>query len=387
MKSKKFLKTFLLYLFSLLFVCSTILKPVKQQNYNTNVNMPQKMEEIGEFNNLKYSSYWTVPNINITNWTTTNKTYDWCNYENGYYIIENVTITGVPGKNGILIINTTENFIIRNCQINEGISLWRVSNGRIINNNISLGQAYLTGMTIKIGIYMGLCLNFTIKHNIINGTAYYSSAIMLYICNNIKISENTISNNDYIGSLSSIGLDIQGTEKIMVINNTIFNGDHGVRIDGNNHTISNNTIKNCYCGLSLRGLNYLIHNNKLYNNRIGVRARASYSTFSNNFIQHFNDYGFYFEESNYNIISNNSIQKPGKYGIYLKNSNHSSITGNYITCKVSCIVEIDCYGNIFSNNICRKTPELIFGYYPWMVLGILIITTLIILKIKLKEYE
>lgn len=404
MKSKKFKKFFLLFLFSLFFVCSIISELDKQPN-NNNVNMPQKIEEIGEFNNLKYLSSWTLPYINITNWSTTNKTYDWCNYENGYYIIENVTITGVTGKNGILIVNTTENFIIRNCQISEGISLLKVSNGHFINNNISVGQAYLTGTTKKIGIYMGLCLNSTIEYNIINGMNYeYCCAIMFYICNNIIINENTLYRNDYLDDMPLIGLEIQASEKIKASNNTIYNYDYGVRASqGNNYIISNNTIfsnfygiditqsylceinknkiTNSKWGIGVGGSNYTISNNTIKNsNEYGMHARVSYSTFSNNFIHDYNDYGFYFEESNYNIISNNSIQDSEKCGIYLKSSNHSSITGNFITYKTSCIKEINCYGNIFSHNICQKIPEPIFGFNIWMMLGILITITSIIAK-------
>jgi len=410
MKSYKFLKISILLISLLFFVhlTNSILKYQDNSNFKGDT-----LESIRDLHNLKHSSYWTLPNIHIANWTATDLTYDWCDYKNGYFIIENLTITGVDGKNGIHIENTTENFIIRNCQVSEGISLLRISNGHFINNTISFGQAYPTGTVIKIGIYMGHCFNSTIKNNFINGTTdWLSSAIMMYNCTNIIIDENTLSSNDYSGNIQSQGLDIQGvSENIRVINNTIFDNDNGIRISqsylcditenrisnsiygirggGDNHTISNNTIKNSIeCGIYSAGFNNSIFNNKLYDNKIGIEIkRASYNIVSNNSIQDNNDYGLYLEESNYNIISNNTIQKSQLYGIYLESSNHSLLSGNLITFKIGCIKEINCYGNIIRYNICQKIPSSIGGYYPWMVLGVLIITMSIILKIKLKEYN
>lgn len=407
MKSKKFLKISIFFIVLLFFVSSTSSILTDQVNYNFKGNSPRS---IGDFNKLKHSSYWTLPNINITNWTTTNMTYDWCNYENGYYIIENLTITGVNGKNGIHIENTTENFIIRNCQISEGISLVRVSNGHFINNTISFGQAYPTHTVIKIGIYMGHCFNSTIKNNFINGTSdWLCSAIMMYICNNIIIDENKLCSNDYHAQIRSHGLDIQGgCENSRVINNTIFNNDYGIsatqsylceinenrisnslygiRVSGNNYTISNNTIKNSDVnGIFLGGFNNSVFNNKLDENDIGIKVRASYNIISNNTIQNYNDYGLYFEESNYNIISNNTIQKSELYGIYLESSNHSFITGNFITYKIGCIKENNCFGNFIEDNICIKIPRTIFGYYPLLILGFLIMTAFLIVKFNLRK--
>lgn len=409
MKSKKFLKISIFFIVLLFFVSSTNSILSDQGNYNFKGISPRT---IGDFNKLKHSSYWTLPNIHITNWTTTNMTYDWCNYENGYYIIENVSITGVDGKNGIRIENTTENFIIRNCQINEGVQLWRVKSGQIINNTIYFGYSYGLGVGNQIAIYMNYCSNTTIRNNFINDT--YSGSFnliygfLMYLCNNITLVENYLFtfNNRY-----SRGVSLQGGDHIKVINNTIHNFDigidnhavklskviynnvynsrNGIIVHGNNHIISNNTIKNSLLrGIYSFGSNHSIFNNKLVENERGIEVRrASYNIICNNSIQDSSDYGIYFEESNYNNITNNNIQKSEKYGIYLESSNHSIITGNYITYKIGCIKEVNCYGNFISDNVCIKIPGLIFGYYPLLVLGILSMTIFLIIKFKLKKYD
>ncbi len=383
MKSKTFVKISMFFIVLLFLVNPTSSILSEQCTYNSKKNSLRTIEEV---DNLKHSNYWTLPNIYITNWTTTNITYDWCNYENGYYIIENLTIIGVNGKNGIHIENTTENFIIRNCKINKGISLLRICNGHFINNSISFGQAYLTGTVIKIGIYMGYCFNSTIKNNFINGTTdWLSSAIMMYNCANIIVNENTLSSNEYFGGIYSYGLDIQASENVRVINNTIYdnkfgiravqsylckiiknrirNAEYGIIVDGNNHSIYNNTINNCNVnGIFLEGFNNSVFNNKMDNNEIGIRVRASY-----------------------NIISNNTILKSELYGIYLEDSNHNLITGNFISYKRTCIKEVNCYGNFIKDNICHKIPGPIIGYHLWIILWILIITNIIVLKIKLKK--
>jgi len=365
---------------------------------------------IEEFDKIRNSDSWTLPNIYITNWSIVNMTYDWCNYEDGYYIIENITITGVNGKNGIHIENTTENFIIRNCKINEGVVLIRVSNGHVVNNSIYFGQAYPTHTVTKIGIYMGHCLNSSIENNFIKDiTDWLASAIMLYVCNDITIRGNTISNYDYFGFISSIGLDIQASEKIRAINNTILDSDsgisssqsylcrlnenritnciRGIRGGGSNHTIANNTIKDSReYGINSIGNNNSIISNKLYNGGTGIIAKASYSIFSNNTIQNYIEYGFYFEESNHNTISSNSIQHDVNIGIYLENSNHSSITENYIKYKIACISEVNCYGNNITDNICINISEPPYAYYFFfLVLGAVIIATIIIAVVKIKK--
>ena len=71
-------------------------------DYKPNKKSPQP---IRIYNELRCSSSWNLSNIYINNnWSDTANDNDWCNFKNGFYIIENVTITGGAfEKNGIFI--------------------------------------------------------------------------------------------------------------------------------------------------------------------------------------------------------------------------------------------------------------------------------------------
>jgi len=96
----------------------------------------------------KPSDFWNFVGTTISidnNWTTTNSTYDWCNGAGTVgdpYIIENMTIDAQNSGSCILIENSIDYFIIRNCtlidggesSLNSGIFLNNVQNGLILNN-------------------------------------------------------------------------------------------------------------------------------------------------------------------------------------------------------------------------------------------------------------
>ena len=179
---------------------------------------------------------------------------------------------------------------------------------------------------------------------------------------NIEVFDNTICDTLIAITLSQCSFG-------KIINNNIFNSRRGIYVSGDNHIIANNTINNSYKEAVVAGCG---------------NTGCSNSSFSYNSIQNKNEYGFYFNRGNYNIISNNIIEDSEKYGIYLENSNHSLVTGNHMTNVKGCIKEINCINNVFNNNRCQKIPS-IFGYFPWMILGILIISVSILLKFKSKK--
>ena len=424
MKSKKSPKIalFAILLFSSLVITCSKLSDIIDYDFNNN---SQKIT--GEYNKLKPSIQWTVPYIHINNnWTIANMTYDWCNYKNGHYIIENVSITGgVYAKNGIHIENTTENFIIRNCHIDDGVSLIRVQGGHLINNTLFFGQAYYTGTDIRTGVYMIKCNNITLRDNFLNDTFtdYFAAkyGFLMYDCNNITAADNDFSIFDITGSGDikySEGIAVQefyGSKNIVLINNTIqqfgigisitpqvtdckvvenhiLNSKFsGIYISGNNHLVSNNSIRNYYDSSSLysmdRGISVTGSNNSIFWNEIvraelGIKiSHGGYNNVYNNTIQESRDYGIFLEESNYNKMINNLILKSGRYGMYLDSINHSIITGNTISSVYGCITEINCYGNIIEDNICIQIP-FIFGYYPILLIGILLISTFLLIKSK-----
>ena len=99
----------------------------------------------------KTSGYWKVDYIHIDgNWTDAKNNLDWVQGGDGSlgdpYIIENVTIDCGGSDFGILIENSNDYFIIRNCTVynsgdewlNAGIKMDQVDNGQLINNNCSV---------------------------------------------------------------------------------------------------------------------------------------------------------------------------------------------------------------------------------------------------------
>ena len=99
--------------------------------------------------NLRSADYWVLPHrIHIdNNWSDTATDYDWCTglgTPQTPYRIENVTIDAQNSGSCIYIENTYDNFIIQNCTLTNSeasphgaIGLYFVSNGKIIDNNIT----------------------------------------------------------------------------------------------------------------------------------------------------------------------------------------------------------------------------------------------------------
>jgi hypothetical protein len=121
---------------------------------NLNTNYEETVEDKRQ-KNLRNSGYWVLDIIHVDgNWTQTNSTFDWCSgsgTEIDPYLIENVVIDGQNSSSCVIIENTREYFIIKNCtlynagpeQIPEydcGIRIDNCSNGKLINNNVSFNH-------------------------------------------------------------------------------------------------------------------------------------------------------------------------------------------------------------------------------------------------------
>ncbi|MFW9819915.1 MAG: right-handed parallel beta-helix repeat-containing protein [Candidatus Thorarchaeota archaeon] len=408
-------------------------------------NKVLNQQEIENSEKLKRSGQWIVSNIHVNNnWTAVNTTYDWCTYKNGYYVIENVSITGVVGISGIHIENTTENFIVRNCQIIEGIKLLRTKGGKIINNTIYFGYPGQWGVS-RIGLFMKNCSDTIIRENYLNDT-YSGSYRTIYgylmqQCHNITIEANFLFTvrNPYDGFFRGIYLtEDKGNGNSKTINNTICGFDLGIETTVTKfNQFYNNNLYDCRIGLSISGVNQVISNNiikcggvrtpgrphwgvylgssnsTLFGNKIseadwgigiydandniinnnsiqnisehGMYVEGSnFNIIKNNSLQEMRGHGMYILESNYNNITNNEIQKAGQIGIYLDTCSYTTINGNYISYNLNCIVEINCHGNIIEDNSCIHIPS-IFGYYPMLIIGILLMTTIVFIKFKLKK--
>ena len=223
----------------------------------------------------KIAGYWEIEPIDIQGnvptltWAYTASNNDWCYYEDGYYIIENVTIDG-QGSYVILIdiALTSEKFIIRNCTLRNGetgIYMADVTNGKIYNNSI-------------YDLWRGIQL-----HSNDN-------------CSNNVIEENVIYNID------DIGIDLDSWENILnsgtnynsIVNNNINNcSPYGIYLESGNYcvynNISSNIISNSENGIYLTSDNNIVYNNSFLGNTINAYDNGLNNQWDYNFIGNYWD--------------------------------------------------------------------------------------------------
>ncbi|MBY9016466.1 MAG: right-handed parallel beta-helix repeat-containing protein, partial [Candidatus Lokiarchaeota archaeon] len=212
------------------------------------------------------------------NWTWTAGNYSWCYFDNGYYIIENVTINAnsSPTGSGILINNSLDvYFIIRNCTVynagsdiyDAGIRLQNTCNGTIIdntctnngNNGITLYSSSnnntLSGNTANNNTLHGIYLyNNCDFNNIINNKANDNTDQGIYLetgCDSNNITDNIINDNNLHGIYLDYNCDFNN-----IINNTAnYNTGHGIFLSNSDYSnITDNTINgNIQSGIYLLG--------------------------------------------------------------------------------------------------------------------------------------
>ena len=268
--------------------------------YNTN------LIELGQLRTNK-TGHWQLDSINVDdNWSFINETYDWCSYKDGVYIIENVTIdANNPFTGGIIISDTDDPFIIKNCTIynsyasedSAAIKLIRVKNGILIENNFSKNNGN--------GIMTILSENITINQNIVKDNK--ENGILIGRSQNITISSNLINNN----------------EKRGIFINALYSFGSGTFTSSLNNKIQNNEINhNQLSGIILIWcVNNTVTENEIhYNDQYGIRLEdwCSGNTITNNHIIYIQ--GCIFDkESNSNISDNyceGSFSIPG-YNLYV----------------------------------------------------------------------
>ncbi len=328
MKSKqKAMKTLLVL--GIIFAISTIstinltLSTHNLSNYQENIdNKVEIRDEISE-KRPKNSGSWTETFIHIdgsipNNWSLTNSTYDWCYFEDGYYIIENVTVDATGRDSGIFI-NNSKNilFKIRNCTVynagrgggysgyDGGIKLENTCNGTIIGNNVS--NNINNGICLSVG-----CRNNTITKN--NGTGNLDSGLRLQDdCDFNIITKNNFSYSD--AAVGNDGIQIEsGCDNNTIANNTVNNNKrYGIVLYDycDNNTISGNTANyNVQYGIYL----YYCDNNTISGN-----------TANNNLLD-----GIFLDDyCDNNTISENSANDNGENGIEtVSTCDNNIISGN-----------------------------------------------------------
>ncbi len=174
----------------------------------------------------KKSGYWDENDVSFihidNNWSDAASNLDWVQGGDGSwgspYVIENITIDAGGSGSGILIENSNDYFIIRNCTVyNSGSGVWdagikleSVSNGILINNNFSNNN------------YRGLYLDYSDNITVSGNNAYSNTVYGIYLWGSVNntVSGNTANDNTYDGIFldNSDNNTISGIESIGIIN-------------------------------------------------------------------------------------------------------------------------------------------------------------------------
>jgi len=186
------------------------------------------------------------------NFTAANGVTGGAGTQSNPWIIENWSINAAAGPppgwesyDGIVIYNTTDYFIVRNCLVENGgsdytgIWLGTVKNGRVENNVMGNGP-----FSYGIAVVWGSDNNI-VTGNTCNGMM--GNGIFVWESDNNTVSNNTCSNNNS-------GIYLYDSDNINLTNNTCENNlFHGIYLAGSsNNTLTNNTCSNnSYYGICI----------------------------------------------------------------------------------------------------------------------------------------
>lgn len=234
-------------------------------------------------NKIRYAGAYNLTGTPIvidgnSQWASTAAGNDWCYFDSGYYIIENVTIDGLQSDSCITIMNSNTPFIIRNCTLYNaywdgpepykppaGIYMEEVENGVLTNNNCSYNSGY--------GVWALNCAHLVISHNIFSNNTgagmrtYFDDSDEIYgntaFCNEgggIEVFECNYTNvfNNEIYEHTGMGIYLSNGLYNTATNNTLYNDSPGIYISDDNSTITLNNISDCGGGITLVGA---YHNN------------------------------------------------------------------------------------------------------------------------------
>jgi parallel beta-helix repeat protein len=242
------------------------------------------------------------------------------------YIIADWNISAFP-YNGIAILHSDVHFIIMNCHICDGstvyvgIYLWDCSNGTLYGNNCSDN---MNGISLQSssnntlsnnncsngffhGIYLDSSNNNTLRNN--NCSLNTEWGIYLVSSSNNTLSNNNCSSNGYDGNM----LDSSSNFNTLVSNRGFWNVYNGIDVvsSRDNILVSNNWSSNgfdgAYIGYSTN--NTLDSNNCSSNNRWGIQmGHSSGNVMLRNQLCDNMGPGMYIHStSSFNILFNNTF--------------------------------------------------------------------------------
>jgi parallel beta-helix repeat protein len=242
------------------------------------------------------------------------------------------------------------------------------------------GDGYsILGSGSGYGLYLNSLVDVTIKNLNVQGF-YYN--VRIYYCNNINLSNNTISNNSALGIDSRYGVYNYKSDNTKIIDNTISNClSYGISISSSDECIvTGNTISNCYYGISQGGTNdiyiadnevtentfgisqqrctnILITENMVYNNSwMGISVMLSSARVYNNILMNnvatggYWGFGISVSSANNCIVEDNHLSQEA-YAIRLYNASYNIILNNTINnSRYSIELSQRCHYNILINN-------------------------------------
>ena len=198
--------------------------------------------------------------------------------ESDPWVIENLEING--GR-GIVIHNTDDYFIVRNCYVHNstlhGISLSVAYNG-IIENNIASYNEY-DGFVISYSNGLNRISNNTFSLNKRNGIMVSGSSNCTITNNNVSNNMNSYSNTEYGGS----GITVRDSRWCTILNNTVANDNIsyvyrtvGINVhSSDNISILNNILhSNGTNDISLIDSKYNILSNNIMNDGLVIEGKS-----------------------------------------------------------------------------------------------------------------
>jgi len=272
-----------------------------------------------------------------------------------------------PKGRAILVTNTTSHFVIENCYIHEaghgGINFWHVSNATVRTCIIED-----CSKAIHSRANYGNCTNIRIQNNTItnNNQGIYMTSDS-YLEYHTKHTEISVENND-IYNIGGDGIQYDKYFYNSVISgNNIYNTMGGIDLEySTNNTIEDNIIRSGDIIHSNQGINILNSDHNLIRNNIiydfesqQIRlVNASWNTITKNFAfsTSWVDYmeGIQLRESSiHNMISSNIVYNTKSTGILLGSSScidNFIINNTIYNCSEEGI-EISSRNNVWHNTI------------------------------------
>ena len=229
----------------------------------------------------------------------------------------------------------TNNTITNN--YDDGIYFDRSPNNCIKGNNITDGGLYIVGFSIEYFMQAEVIDNFVNSKPLVYWQSKDGGVIPAGAGQVILVNSKDVTINNQNLSYTAVGVHCYLCQELNITNNTISNNKFGIilhnefSVAANNH-ITNNTITNNNDGIYTyeSSNNYITDNTINDNDEFGIYLYASSrdNEISINIIDD-NDIGIYLSsDSNENHVSDNTISNNIDVGIFVHNSYGNCITRN-----------------------------------------------------------